>query len=50
MKNEFLNALGAKSANNNTDLSLYSRFVGDWTFTMTTYDENGNVEDMKEGE
>lgn len=50
MKNEFLNALGAQKANKNTDLSLYSRFVGNLTFTMTTYDENGNVEDTKEGE
>lgn len=48
--NEFLNALGTEKANENTDLSLYARFVGDWEFTMTTYDENGQVEDTKEGE
>ena len=47
--NKFLNALGTEKANENTDLSLYARFVGDWEFTMTTYDENGQVEDTKEG-
>lgn len=50
MKNEFLEALGSNNANNNTDLSLYSRFVGNWSFTMTTYDEEGKIEDTKEGE
>ena len=49
MKNEFLEALGSNNANNNTDLSLYSRFVGNWSFTMTTYDEEGKIEDTKEG-
>ena len=44
MKNEFLEALGSNNANNNTDLSLYSRFVGNWSFTMTTYDEEGKIE------
>ena len=48
--NKFLNALGTEKANENTDLSLYARFVGDWEFTMTTYDENRQVEDTKEGE
>ena len=48
MKNEFLEALGSNNANNNTDLSLYSRFVGNWSFTMTTYDEEGKIEDTKE--
>lgn len=43
MKNEFLEALGSNNANNNTDLSLYSRFVGNWSFTMTTYDEEGKI-------
>lgn len=47
MKNEFLEALGSNNANNNTDLSLYSRFVGNWSFTMTTYDEEGKIEDTK---
>ena len=50
MKNEFLEALGSNNANNNTDLSLYSRFVGNWSFTMTTYDKEGKIEDTKEGE
>ena len=27
-----------------------SRFVGNWSFTMTTYDEEGKIEDTKEGE
>lgn len=27
MKNEFLEALGSNNANNNTDLSLYSRLL-----------------------
>lgn len=49
-ENEFLEALGSNNANNNTDLSLYSRFVGNWSFTMTTYDEEGKIEDTKEGE
>ena len=44
MKNEFLEALGSNNANNNTDLSLYSRFVGNWSFTMTTYDEEGKID------
>ena len=48
MKNEFLEALGINNANNNTDLSFYSRFVGNWSFTMTTYDEEGKIEDTKE--
>ena len=48
MKNEFLEALGSNNANNNTDLSLYSRFVGNWSFTMTTYDEEGKIEDTKD--
>ena len=50
MKNEFLNALGTNKPNENTDLSLYERFVGDWSFQLTAYDENGEVEDRKEGE
>lgn len=47
MKNEFLEALGSNNANNNTDLSLYSRFVGNWSFTMTTYDEEGRLKIQK---
>ena len=49
MKNEFLEALGSNNANNNTDLSLYSRFVGNWSFTMTTYDEEGKIEKKVSG-
>ena len=37
MKNEFLNALGTDKENINTDLSLYAKFVGDWTFVMNQY-------------
>ena len=44
MGNEFLSALGTDSANKNTDLSLYAKFIGDWSFVMTTYDENGQIE------
>ena len=50
MKNEFLEALGSNNANNNSDLSLYSRFVGICLCIMTTYDEEGKIEDTKEGE
>lgn len=50
MKNEFLSVLEANNANKNTDLSLYAKFVGNWSFVMTTYDENGQLEDTKEGE
>ena len=50
MRNEFYKALASNKPNKNTDLSLYAGFVGDWSFTMTTYDDEGNIEDTKEGE
>lgn len=50
MRNEFLKALGTEVPNVNTDLSLYENFVGAWSFQLTAYDENGRVEDRKEGE
>ena len=50
MNNEFLDALGSSTAHNNTDLSLYDRFVGNWSFTMTRYNENGEIGDTKDGE
>ena len=50
MRNEFLKALGAEVPNVNTDLSLYENFVGEWSFQLTAYDENGRMEDRKEGE
>ena len=50
MKNEFSNALITNKPNKNTDLSLYAKFVGDWSFVMTSYDEEGRIEDTKEGE
>lgn len=48
--NEFLNALGTKHANENTDLSLYERFVGDWSFVRSIYDENEVLENTEEGD
>lgn len=50
MKNDFCNALATDKPNRNTNLSLYSRFVGGWSFVMTIYEEDGKIEDTKEGE
>ena len=47
MSNDFLNVLVSDNANKNTDLSLYARFVGNWLFQMTAYDENGQAEGIK---
>lgn len=43
MKNEFLNALGTDKANINTDLSLYAKFVGDWTDDDALYGDYGTT-------
>lgn len=48
--NRFLEVLGTDKANKNTDLSLYARFIGNWSFVMSTYNESEKIEETKEGE